>query len=139
MSDDDDKPSSDDFAKAPVTIRAPNDEDTQRGATDPVNEQSQFDNIALPTRQLRDLEVAFDVNENENTYWLSVISRAQLLKFFAVPVFTQSVEHVEIMWEVYKAGRIAMRKPNWNTAGESAFWWLKLITAHFGVLGDLLV
>ena len=44
----------------------------------PTRSTSKVNSITSPFRLgTRDLEVAFDVNENENTYWLSVISRAQ--------------------------------------------------------------
>src|SRR4029077_7267718 len=104
-----------------------NDGNRKRRAADGLNQQGQFDHLPYSAW---DLEIAFEVNNREAVpvagNELGVIE-AELLP---IPIFDQPVEHIEVMREIDDAGRIAMRKTNWNAARESPAGWRKSILEH---------
>src|SRR5262249_18497076 len=53
-----------------------------------------------------------------------------IAEFLPVPVFDQTVEHVEVVREIDDAGRIAMREANRNAAGERPVRRYKSILQH---------
>src|ERR1700751_2641796 len=94
-------------------VAVTDDGDRQRGAADILDQQSQVDHFADPARNL---EIAFDMNERKSVpaagYQLGII----VTELLPIPIFDQTVEHVEVMREVDDAGWIAMRKTNRNVA-----------------------
>jgi hypothetical protein len=101
--------------------------DTQRGAADAFHQQTQVDDIAHPAR---DLEVALDVNEGKPVLTPHDQPNIIVAEFLRVPVLDQAVEHVEVVWKVDNAGRVAMREADRDAPRERAGRRNELILRH---------
>src|SRR6516225_6307788 len=105
-----------------------NDDDSQRGGADALDQQTKIDDIAHPARNP---EVAFDVNEGKSVPIADDQLGIIVAKLLRVPIFDQAVEHVEVMREIDDPGRIAMRKANRHAASKCC------LRRHESMLGHL--
>src|SRR5437868_12301783 len=99
----------------------------KRRAANVLNQQGQLDHLAYSAWNL---EIAFEVNDREAVPAAGNKLGIFETKLLAIPIFDQPVEHIEVMREVDDAGRIAMRKTNWNAARESPVGRHKSILEH---------
>src|SRR5215472_8829362 len=91
------------------------DGDGQRGPAEILDQQSQIDHFADAAW---DLEIAFDVHEREPVSAAGDELGIIVTELLTVPVLDQAVEHVEVVWKVDDARRIAMREANRHAAGK---------------------
>jgi hypothetical protein len=74
--------------------------------TNVLNQQGQVDHFAYSAWNL---EVAFDVDEGKSVLTACDKFGIIITELLSIPIFDQSIEHIEIMREVDDAGWIAMR------------------------------